>query len=452
MKFPGLGRHTRLLCILLLKSALVQHASAQVDNPLRPEDLLPELARILEAAQEGAPSLIEQDFLKREADQRLKQARSDYYPRLDLNANFGYRKEYRSGDAEDTDNLGVNYSARLTRPLYHWGAIEARIEQARLDNDFEAINYLQNIQEIQRDMRSRYLTQLLNKLSLRSETARREKIQEDLEKLRLDYDSGKISKLTYDSAELDLLNSILTINKIERDQKRISERFKQLAGWDQPLLLERMIPTLNLEEIKIWLESEKGLLSGEWVSQAYRIQQTELDIRRQDEELTLITARQRPLIDFTASARQGQSNTSTANNVDTFTLFGGIGLSWNIFDGYLTKHQKIEAHLKRNRLKSFLSRLSDDLRLEGHEMLDAIQFQLETTEVIEARFLIEREKYDLSQKDMESGRISESTLKETELALFDQELGLMEARAELLMNLSDYLDLTRASNLNIHSF
>ncbi|MEM1223594.1 MAG: TolC family protein [Verrucomicrobiota bacterium] len=443
---------TGLLLFLSVYSFTSLGAWANSANPSRPEDLLPELAKILEAARQGAPSLIEQDFLKREADQRLKQAKSDYYPRLDLNADFGYRREFRSGDAEDTDNLGINYSARLTRPLYHWGAIEARIEQARIDNDFEAINYLQNIQEIQRDMRSRYLTQLLNKLSLRGETARRRKIQEDLEKLRLDYDSGKISKLTYDSAELDLLNSILTINKIERDQKRISERFKQLAGWDQPLVLGSMIPALNLEEIKTWLESEKGLLSGEWVSQSYSVQQTELDIRKQDEELTLITARQRPLINFTASARQGQSNTSTANNVDTFTLFGGVGLSWNIFDGYLTKHQKIEAHLKRNRLKSLLSRLSDDLRLEGHDMLDAIQFQLETTEVIEARFLIEKEKYDLSQKDMESGRISESTLKETELALFDQELSLMEARAELLMNLSDYLDLTRASDSNTHSY
>ena len=82
---------------------------------------IPELEAILEDAIKNAPALIEQDFFREEAAERLSQAKADYYPRVDLRANLGLEQEYRDEGAEDQSDFGFTYSARLTRPLYHWG-------------------------------------------------------------------------------------------------------------------------------------------------------------------------------------------------------------------------------------------------------------------------------------------------------------------------------------------
>ena len=102
------------------------------NQPTEIDQRSPELKAILNSAQRKAPDLIKQEFIQTEADARLKQAKAAYYPSLHLTTNLGYRKDFREDDAENTDNFGLTYSAALRRPLYHWGAIEAKIEQARI--------------------------------------------------------------------------------------------------------------------------------------------------------------------------------------------------------------------------------------------------------------------------------------------------------------------------------
>lgn len=411
------------------------------ETPVTPKQLLPELAQILDAAKQNAPELVEEGFMRLEADQRLLQAKSDYYPSLDLGANLGVRRQYRSND-EDTSNFGLNYNARLTRPLYHWGAIEARIEQARIDNDTKALDYLQNTRLIFRQIRSDYLTLLLNSISLRIENIRKENLQSDLEKLKIDFENGKISELSYQGTQLNLQNSLLLIGKIKRDQKQIISRFRQTAGWQNPINSEMQIPKFEIDPLEKWLEEEAATQSKAWTQMHYSALLIENEINDQKEAMTIIKARQRPIINFTASATQDQSNTSTANNVDTLTLFAGLSVSWNIFDGFQTKHRKIEANLKKRRLESKLDRLKKELLQQQQQMIDAIYYQLKNTKILEKRYELEGKLYMNKQSDFKAGRLTQNDLRDSKLQLTNLELQLMTARADLLMSLSDYNDLT----------
>jgi len=440
---PGdfnLSQHFKT-CSLTAICSLILCSSIWGESPLeQPERAIPQLKEILDSAGKNAPSLIEQNYLREEADQRLKQAKSSYYPSVDLRANLGYRQEYRSGGAEDTSNFGLNYSAQLTRPLYHWGAIEARIEQARIDNDVQALEYLQNTQQIYRDIRSDYLTLLLNATSLNNEQLKKSLLENDIERLRGDYQAGNISELEYETKVLDLQNSLLIIQSIQRDQQRIIARFKQNAGWSDQLELEAGVPSVDLDRLNNWLKGNESYFSSEESLEGLIIQQA---IKRQNEELTIIQARQRPLVNFAASVSQGQSNTSTQNNVTTLSLFGGVSVSWNIFDGFRTKHQKIEAKLAKRRLEAHLDRLSEDLNLEQQNMLDQMQAQVDKTKVLEKRFQLQNRSFSTSQNDAQSGRLSTSDLNQAKLELEELKLDLMESRAVLLMHISDYLDLTQ---------
>ena len=87
------------------------------------EDSLPELAAILDSAENQAPDLAQEALLQREAAKRLKQAKAAYHPKLDLITNFGYprisAKTMKIPTTWDSPTRR-NYDAR-----YHWGAVEA---------------------------------------------------------------------------------------------------------------------------------------------------------------------------------------------------------------------------------------------------------------------------------------------------------------------------------------
>ena len=164
-------------------------------------------------------------------------------------------------------------------------------------------------------------------------------------------------------------------------------------------------------------------------------------IDRQVQELKIITAKKRPFLNFSASASQDQSNTSTRNNVDTLALFAGVSVHWNIFDGFQTKHELIEARLKRNRLKARQDRISENLFHEREVMLDRILHQAESNLVLEKRLEIERTNFSDRRSDAEAGQLSDAQLKKTELDLLRLTAKVMVARADMLMQLSDYIDL-----------
>lgn len=419
--------------------------------PPHPETQLPQLRSILESAKDRAPRLIEEAFLREEADARLLQAKADYYPRLDLRSNFGYRKDFRQGGAEDTDNFGLTYSAVLSRPLYHWGAIEARIEQARIDNDSEAIKYLENTRQIYRGLRSDYLTILLNQASIEAEQLQREIIQQELQRLRGELESGNISEQTFRATELDLQASLLNIQRLEREQQRIIGSFKTYAGWSNSLNIQSFVPESDSQELRTWLAAQRSALDiAAWTEQTTEASLIRNQIARQNEELKVIQSRQRPLLNFTASASQDQSNTSTQNNVDTFSIFGGFSVNWNIFDGFRTKHEKIEARLKIRRLEASLDRIASDLVAERTRMLDQIEFQADQTEVARLRYALEETNFANSRDAAQTGRLSPSQLKAAELTLARRKLELMSARASLLMHVSDYHDLTQPAAMALN--
>ena len=427
---------------LLIVSIWPCAVSFSTEAPAAPESSIPELAAILQAARVHAPDLINQAFINEEADARLKQAKSAYYPSLGVVTNFGYRKDYRDGGAEDTDNLGITYSMALRRPIYHWGAIEAKIEQARIDNDSDQLSYLKSLQQIERNIRADYLTIILNNATLRNERAKQTILEGRSETNRINFEAGKMSALNYEKSRISLAQSLLTIDRIAQSQQRIAERFQYFAGWENPTTSATEITAIDLNATEAWLEEQHAQLQGaSWTYTTYTATRQINSIEHQKEAITQIKARQRPLIDASITASQGQSNTSNKNNVDTFSVFGGIRVTWNIFDGFDTRNAKIEAQTKVRRLEQELTQLSKELQMEAAEVLDSLLFQVRNLRLTQAQYEAEEAQYSLEEGNTSSGRSTTLTLQDAALSLKTEELTMHQARADLLMGLSDYFDL-----------
>ncbi len=428
-------------CFLVYLLWLTVSVCPAYNKPKEVEVHFPELARLLQSARDRAPALIEQAITKEEADARLRQAKAAYYPRLDLLTNLGYRKDYRSG-AEDTDNLGMTYSAALRRPLYHWGAIEAKIEQARLSHDNASLRYLYEQQQTERRIRADYLALILDNLALQNEEKKQVVLQSNHEIEQINFEAGTTSALAYKKSEVDLKKSLLIIERIQLSKKRILEGFQQFAGWRGSNTTPLEIPTIDTVTIARWLKSQQEALSNSnWI---YRTKPALIQlnaIQYEKEEVTQIKARQRPLVDTSLTASQRQTNTSQRNNVDTFSVFGGIRIKWNVFDGFETRYEKIEALAKIRRLEYGFDQLNDTLKLQANEVLDSLLFQTRSLELTEEQHKVETAEYNLQKEGLEAGRITQAQLRSESLQYNEAKLALQQARANLYIGLSDYLDL-----------
>lgn len=429
-------RRAALVLFVSLGSAL----SAQ---PTYPEAQLPELARLLEAAREKSPALVAQAFAQDEATARLRAAKSGYYPRVDLSSSFGYRKDvYLEGPTPDEDSFGVNYSLTIRRPLYHWGAIEARIRQARLDFANESLQRVHLLRQIKRSLRADYLALLVNQASLRNLALRRQSAEAAIARADFQRDTGLASSQATELARIEVEQSLLNITAIEAHQTRIRAAYQRDLGWDAPLALDQLPATPDVPALLAWIEQTRSAGLDAWLADSAEVQRRKNLIEREKAELVRITANQRPLLNAAASAGQGQSNTAGQNNVDTFNYFVGLDVSWNIFDGFETSSRRREAQLRQRRLERELAAYQDELRAQAFTLLDQIGQAARQLQLDERRAALAVSGLASQERQASQGLLSESELRDRRLASGEAGLAALRSRVALLLALNDYLDLT----------
>ena len=407
-----------------------------------PESQLPELAAILAAVPAKAPELILKSIEQEESVARLNQARSGYYPRLDLKANLGYQKNIYEGSQPDTDDFGLGYSAVLRRPLFHWGAIEARIKQARLDFTNEGLARELTLRSINRGIRADYLALLVNQSTLRQANLRREQLAEQGKSLRANLAAGLLGTTETEQNDLALASALLDIEQLEAEQARILATYRRTIGWDAPLALDAALPPAATADILAWIASTRLARGEEWIPAHAGVLSRRNLIEREKQEFTRITAQQRPLLNAAASAGQGQSNTAARDNVGTFTYFAGFDVSWNVFDGFETRHRRIESNLRRRRAETELNSFQAALAAEAAKLLDTLSLQTRRLDLEQRRVALARTAFTSQQRDFEQGRLAAQSYREKQISLQDAELTALRNHAALLMAFTDYLDLT----------
>jgi len=233
----------------------------------------------------------------------------------------------------------------------------------------------------------------------------------------------------------------MDIQQLEADQARILATYRRNLGWDAPLALDTPVPAVSTADVLAWIEQTRAAANSEWVSaNAETLHRTNL-VEREKAERIRIVANQRPLFNFAASVGQGQSNTSTRNNVNTITYFAGIDVSWNIFDGFETRQRKLESTLRQRRLENDLSAFQSELAAQAADTLTQLNFQARRLDLEQQRFELSRDSLAGNERELNEGRLTASAYREKQLALQDEELALNTARAALLMGITDYLDL-----------
>jgi len=324
-----------------------------------PENTLPLLQQQLEAAMQSSPTMIIRQANTAATLADFQGSKSSRYPSLGGWANYLRAEDDRNnaiGGARPATKLGYNFTIR--KSLYHWGNLERGIENAKIQTLIDQGNTRAAYMTLAADIRREFLELISGKQRLEKHRyafqINKERLRETQEKREQNLVSAADlfrTNLAFQRSELSVAES--------RDQLDHALRvFGRLTG--EPPLTEAQIPT---EFAAPPFEQQEEIL----VAMATRFLATEMPensaiqiakhyITLSENELKNNRNSLRPQFDLLAGISQDEQDFALDTDSYEFqSIFGGVSMSWNLFDGFAT----------RNRVKSSLARLrASELQLE----------------------------------------------------------------------------------------
>ena len=147
----------------------------------------------------------------------------------------------------------------------------------------------------------------------------------------------------------------------------------------------------------------------------------------------------RPLFNIQLTIKQVQDNTASFNYVDTLIYFGGVRLTWNIFDGFATKGRKIASLARIRLLEQQELGINNQLTRQARKMATDLDLSFRSLELNEARYPFAMKFWNRDNQLKEENKISELEYLESRLNFFKKQNDLYIARSNFLLNLSEFL-------------
>lgn len=430
-----------LLTVSLSSLTIAQTTtSLPADFPL-PEKYYPELKTVLEDAQELAPEIITEKFRQQEFDEDLRIARSSYWPRINAGGNFGFNYQYITDSGESSQNQGGSFNVNASRPIYQWGALNARVKVGEYNYRNNSRNVITNYQAIVNSIRSNYLQLTLNKIK-EAKLALEEQIAEStLQEAKSDFQSGNLSRQDYQTSLNEYKKSVLAIDQLNFEQEQITESFLRLSGAKQTIRPATFLPEVNTGSLTSWLNTRANNPHDKWFLQHRDILNQQDLIAREDSNYIIARARQLPNFNFSTSVNQGFTNTATNNNVPVINFFAGVNAGWNLFDGFATQATKNKVRILQDRLELGLVELKLDLLQEEYDLRKQLQFDFRSLEIEESLLELSQEQLEISKKDFKQSLISKTDLNNEKLDFSEVEIETLSKRVEVIENLLSYIAL-----------
>jgi outer membrane protein TolC len=252
-----------------------------------------------------------------------------------------------------------------------------------------------------------------------------------------------------EQANLTLSQSLIDIEQLEAEQVRILANYRRNLGWDAPLALDKPVPTPDTAAVIAWVEQTRANGLDDWLKDNAELQRRQNLVARERQELIRVKAGQRPLFNLTGSVTQEQRNTSVQNNVEAISYFIGIGMTWNVFDGFTTAAKKRETQLRERRLERQLEAYRGELRAQSVVVVSQIGFIARQLQIDQRRAELSAQSFGVQEREAKEGRVSAQAFRSVQIAQNEVQQMVMRTRVRLLLAINDYLDLTLPAAVNL---
>ncbi|HEY4301551.1 MAG TPA: TolC family protein [Candidatus Didemnitutus sp.] len=438
--------HWKMLAALPLLVGAIWAASPGTNELVLPENLFPDLDGILKSAVKQSPRMVDRAIDLEIAENDRIAARSAILPSVGGSFSAYESRDKRADVQGDLNVKKVYYYFSAVQPVFYWGEKTNTKRMGEIRQKITQGLYHEAYRLLAQDLRARYLA--LISLKIMTERARfNQKFAHD--QLQLAEDRLKNKIISENDIFPTRLNAERADIEVERSQFELENSIQALARLSgaNPLTVESIpdaFPPVaylsdSVEKLLNDYTSQKDLPSIEAVNLRHQLEVQDLDYAIQKVRLY-------PKFSLAAGVSQDEQayTVNTAQKYQLNSFFGGVQISWSIFDGFATRSAQRSSLARKRALENDYqdtsARLVQDAKASSRQVYFAARAMS-----IDDRFLSSSEGYLKTRHDEFSrGIISEADVSLAQLSLFDSRAAAYRSRAEYLARLVDFLGIVNA--------
>jgi outer membrane protein len=349
------GQMRRFLLIFGMFMILTAGLPAWSAEPVIKEGERLTLDQCIDIAVKNQPSILQYFYTSQVNEALLGQAKSSYYPQLDVKSNYtSYNSVTKFGDPNTTlTQYGYNYIGNnigVQQKIYDFGKREANVDVARLNMLSAQSDTASQITTVANNVKSAYYNVLRANRTRDVNVESRDQYLQQLAQAKLFFEAGKKPKYDVTTAEVNLSNAEVNLINAENDLDNAWVTLNNAMGYDGPAKYT-IQDTLTPEPYQI--------TEREALDHAYKNRQDlkSLLIQKASAERAVEAAKKDyfPSLDASAGYDFAGSQSPLSQGWNA-----GVTLSWNLFKGMSTKKavEKETANLKVTEAKIATLKLS----------------------------------------------------------------------------------------------
>ncbi len=405
-----------------------------------PENVISPLNEILDSAMTQSNRMELRNIAERDFEGR--RIASSAPQNFQVGSNVTYRKEQDFEDSNSMIGDRLYYSLVLSKSLYHWGALKAGKRKGEISLEIEELKSFDTYRLLAVDIRKQYLNIILAKkeLEISQRKLDRANAQFALESDRLE--AGNASSAQVYNLEVGVIAAELDLLRKENAFDDKVKVLGRLAGHEADLIASS-IPSEMPAIAPLGMEEIAGLAQQfeEGVANSPSIQTYSKSMELYESDLKIANQRRKPKIGLSVGLTQFELDERGSRRAEEI-LYGGVNVSWNIFDGGSTKGSKVSAMARVEQIRNQFEYAKSNylFNLERAQSLLDLNARILTREE-EALNQWQTHLRDI-QIEVEQGRNSSDSIDIARLSLANQEYRTYKSRADYfnaLVNLSSLL-------------
>jgi outer membrane protein TolC len=325
-----------------------------------------------------------------------------------------------------------NGGVRVVQSIYEGGKIVAALRAAKATKQQALANYQTVVADVLLNTRLAYYAVLLGAQQITVHEASVKLLQKELEDQQHRYNAGTVPKFNLLRAEVAVANERPNLIRARNAYRVAKNNLANQLGYNLPREIWEDIP-LNLSDT---LEAAPYDVNLPDAIQHALGTRTELTALRKAEELQRVNvvsakAGYKPSVQLFAGYgwQSRQFTNDLSQYVDGWNA--GAQVTWDIFDGLLTRGKVIEAKAQHERSKTEIVDQSRQVELEVRTQYSTF---IEAREVLESQKTVQAE----AEEALREARARTDAGTGTQLEVLDAETALTQSRTTQILALHDY--------------
>jgi outer membrane protein TolC len=433
---------TAFLVLVFAVPAVLRAQDVDVDGTM-PEDSLPGLKPILQAAIQRSPGMIQDQIAIVEAEAGVLGADHSLWPGVGGGAQYGTNRSTTTGGAS-SDASGFFYNVGANQPVFQWGALANTGKVGRIGLLISKKNYAEAYGQLAVEVREQYMALIGKKLDLRNVRYSLRVAQAQLDVMQKRLGLGEVSRSAVSPAAAAVDGGSLNLERQEDDYETSMRAFADLVG----------IPGFSDVDIPMGIPSPAykpaeaaTLLTGllrDNAESTFQAQVYAMQIQQADLNYKIAKVGLYPKLGISTGYSVSNSVTAypgqiTQSVINSFTYNANV--NWNIFDGFATRGAKMYALANKRESQRELKNYIESTEAQARHMVRELAISERERQNADDTLQYSRNNVRQTAVELKLGNVAPSAVDSAQANLNDAELSSVLAHANLYSLWTEYVAL-----------